>query len=246
MWGEEIIVHAVGDDVNLLRRYVPHQELISIAVAHGHDLGRGSIHPELEPLQNGEQPVSMHGANRLDRLWPEIADLENQRPAPQPLGQDAGPAAEELRTGRNDHIRARQQEGAQRCSEHVRKEAQDPERHSLVGRDERPNSHDADAVDLLRLAQSVSIPVIDAPIGNIGRTGNDRHVPSLSHPAFAQRVNARGGSVPLGNEVVTEEENALGSRGFRIHTVRASRAWCSDLGPTDGTLAETVCKGRPA
>src|SRR6267154_3715666 len=73
-------------------------------VGDAHDLCAPMIEPVFEPSQHTKQGPFAHRPHGHDRIWPQITELEYERPALQP-GEDATTERrEDLRRSRHNHV----------------------------------------------------------------------------------------------------------------------------------------------
>jgi hypothetical protein len=80
---------------------------------HGNHQVSGPVGPAFECLEHAERQPVAQGAHRADRVWPEVADLED--PAG-PLGaryEETCETAKELRRGADDDVRLGQERSRQ-------------------------------------------------------------------------------------------------------------------------------------
>src|SRR5439155_8510043 len=127
-------------------------------VGDAHDLRGPAIEPVFDPPQRAKQRPLAHRPDGHDRIGPQIAELEDERPALYP-GEDASAERREyLGRSRHDHVGSRQEYSPDDSSHSEAEIVQGPPEEALIGGHVSPDAHNLDSVHRLPLPEFVPIP----------------------------------------------------------------------------------------
>ena len=204
---EQLVVHAVHHHRQPRLVGTPFEEPPSIAVADGHDARRRPIHRQFQLREQADDHAVANRLHRRDRLGPEVPDLQHQRASPKPCHENAGPAAEELRRCRENHVRATFQRTERDRREHVGDVVQrSPPRAGVRGQIGNHPNH-ADAFPVLHLPKPVAVARVEHAAWVIGRRRDHRDLVAGRRPAPAVRERPRRRCVSLGRKIMREKQD---------------------------------------
>src|SRR5262249_2119256 len=138
-------------------------DVTSKRLGHRHDVIAPAVSKSLERRQEPNQQSISHGPNRHHRLGPEVTDLEHPWDALEELHGVPGEPIEELRRGRDEHVRPRQERRRAYAGNEKGQVAEAAPQEALVGGDVGTDPDDVDAVACLPLPQTIAIARIDDP-----------------------------------------------------------------------------------
>ena len=167
------------------------------------DDGRSTVvKKELEPLKHPDREQVAHGADCLDGLRPEVAQLEDPRPPLEGPDNVRGARCEELGGSADHDVDLADERPREDRSEHKTQIVDDPARETLVGGDVGPDPDDLDTVDGLPLPNPVLVTIKDAALREVRCARDYRDLVPCLHPLAAMLVGSARRRIDLGRKIV--------------------------------------------
>ena len=213
---KQLPVDAVHDDGDPTGIDAPAGQRDPVALSDRDDVRRRPVGAADHPVDQLEGEPRAQGADRSDRLRPQVPNLEQQRAAAPAARQNSRPAAEGMGRCGNHHVGPGLKEAPEGCRDQIREPARAASPETLVGGDVRADPHHANSAHPFDLPQPVSVAGVDRAPGMVRRGGDHGDVVTRRGPVPAVRVGTGRRRVALGRKVVGEEEDAHQAGSMRI------------------------------